>query len=153
MASARPTSSSKSKPKRGARNSRHVRPPLGLIGLDIGPPTKRLRLRAIVPIMLTVLFVALGFAALRTDLVRIRYALVEKMKQEQALLGEQRNLIAKMRARRDPVQLAEKARELGFVRPRQLIDLPSERPRQRAEAPTVLADLGTPAPAAHLDRR
>jgi hypothetical protein len=113
-----------------------------LIGVDVTAPRSRRPGVAVLSTLAAVLVVALGVSALRIELLRIRYALGEAMAQEQQLLEEQRSLTAEMRRLRDPVQLAERARRLGFVRPERLIDLPSPSERIDLGAETVLAARG-----------
>ena len=95
---------------------------------------------------------ALGLAVLRTDLLRMRYALPDILEQEQHLRDEQRSLTARMRQLRDPVHLAERARELGFVRPARLIDLPASESPALADPSTALAAAGAASAPAPLDR-
>lgn len=98
---------------------------LGLIGRDLADRAPTMTPRRVLPILITVLVVALGVAALRTELLRLRYALAEATLEEQRLLDEERALKAQRRRLRDPVHLARRAGELGFVRPEHLIDLPA----------------------------
>jgi hypothetical protein len=121
---------------RGPRNE------MRLIGVDVAAQSGPRRAIGLLSVVAAVLVVALGVSSLRIDLLRIRYALGEAIAEEQRLLEEQRTLTAEMRRLRDPVQLAERARRLGFVRPEELIDLPEARSNDRFESGTVLADLG-----------
>jgi hypothetical protein len=70
------------------------------------------------------LLAALLLAALRVDLIRVRYALGEAMKAEQTLLDERARLIAEVRELRDPRRLAEFAARMGFERPNRVIEVP-----------------------------
>lgn len=101
--------------RRGAR--------LELIGLDVSGRRGRARPWIGWPVIVTALVLALGMAALRVDLIRMRYALAEGLATEQRLLEERRELTAEMRALRDPSGLAKRARALGFVHPEKVIDL------------------------------
>ena len=113
-----------------------------LIGVDVGGGRRHRRAVGVLSTLAAVVAVALGVSALRIDLLRIRYALGEAIAEEQRLLDEQRSLTAEMRRLRDPVQLAERARRLGFVRPEQLIDLPAATAPAVFTSGAVLADLG-----------
>lgn len=116
---------------------------LGLIGLDVAADTPRLDPRKVLPVLIAALAVALCVAALRTELLRVRYALAEATVEEQRLLDEERALKAERRKLRDPVHLARRAEALGFVRPEHLIDLPAAPGAGDAGA---LADAGRPGP-------
>lgn len=70
------------------------------------------------------LLAALSVAALRVDLIRLRYGLARALEQEKSLLEERRNLLATMGGLRDPARLARAAEERGFVRPERIVDLP-----------------------------
>lgn len=134
--------------RRARSEARH----LDLIGLDVAGSSSPLRPRALLPLALATLLVALGVAALRIDLLRIRYALVDTIKEEQRLHGEQRALTARKRQLRDPIQLAGRAHELGFVRPKKLVDLPDDPALSGDSSSTVLADAGASATSTLLDR-
>lgn len=69
--------------------------------------------------------VALGLAmvALRSDMIRMRYALAAAMREERDLLQERRELVAQLRSLRDPARLAGLARGRGFVRPERVLEL------------------------------
>jgi hypothetical protein len=57
-----------------------------------------------------------------------------------------------MRQLRDPVGLAERARELGFVRPERLIDLPDDSALADEEPSGVLASVEALGARPWLDR-
>lgn len=99
---------------------------LDLIGLDVSGRTRHARAWLAWPVIAAALLLALGVAVLRVDLIRMRYALAAGLASEQRLLDEQRQLTAHMRELRDPAELARRARELGFVHPARVIDLPFE---------------------------
>jgi hypothetical protein len=124
----------------------------GLIGLDVGHGRPRLGARRLVPVLALALLVALAVASLRTEMLRLRYALAEASLEENRLLETQRSLTAEKLRLRDPVYLASRAQELGFARPERLIDLPSTAPPSDAPVDTVLASVAAPAPTA-LDQR
>jgi hypothetical protein len=87
------------------------------------------RLRRQLPALLVGgLLAALALAALRVDLIRVRYALGEAMKEEQTLLDERARLIADVRELRDPSRLAELAARMGFERPERVIEAPGSAP-------------------------
>lgn len=69
------------------------------------------------------LVAALVLAALRIDLLRVRYGLAQAVKQEKVLLEERRSLEAERQSLRAPGRLAELAGEAGLVRPRQTLRL------------------------------
>ena len=98
---------------------------LGLIGRDLADRGARISVRRVIPTLVAVLLVALSVAALRIELLKLRYALADATLAEQELLDEERSLTARRRQLRDPVHLARRASELGFVRPVQVIDLPA----------------------------
>ncbi len=123
-------------------NRRPNRNEMRLIGIDVAGRRGTRRTLGLLSVLGAVLVVALGVSSLRIDLLRIRYALGEAIAEEQRLLDEQRSLTAEMRRLRDPVQLAERARSLGFVRPEELIDLPKADAPSRLAPGTVLADRG-----------
>jgi cell division protein FtsL len=79
--------------------------------------------RLLPALLLGALLAALALAALRVDLIRVRYALAEVMREEKVLLEERRRLTADVRALRDPSRLAEIAKRMGFERPARVIEL------------------------------
>jgi hypothetical protein len=104
-----------------------------LVGREAsGSRLRTSRLRRLLPALLVGgLLAALALAALRVDLIRVRYALGEAMREEQALLDERARLIADVRKLRDPSRLAEFASRMGFERPERVIEM-------RASAPPSL---------------
>ena len=66
---------------------------------------------------------ALFLVILRTEVLRLRYALGNAVAEEQRLSEQKRNLTVTMRRLRDPGRLARLARELGFERPEHVIRL------------------------------
>lgn len=118
---------------------------LGLIGRDLAERAPRISARRLLPVLVASLVVALGLAALRLEVLRLRYALGDAALAEQRLVEEERDLIAQHRRLRDPVRLAREAQALGFVRPETLIVLP-EPPAPPATATAFAAasfvDLG-----------
>jgi hypothetical protein len=66
---------------------------------------------------------ALALAALRIDILRVRYALGEAIREEKALVQQQRQQIAVLEGLRNPARLVEVAQRLGFAPPERVIDL------------------------------
>ncbi len=78
---------------------------------------------------------ALALAALRIDILRVRYALGEAIREEKALVQQQRQQIAVLEGLRNPSRLVEVAQRLGFAPPERVIDLrKSSRSPQGREA-------------------
>jgi hypothetical protein len=66
---------------------------------------------------------ALALAALRIDILRVRYALGEAIREEKALIQQQRQETASLEGLRSPSRLVEVAQQLGFAPPQHVIDL------------------------------
>lgn len=119
----------------------------GWIGVDVGPLGQATRSRAVIPLLVLALLVALGVASLRIDLIRTRYAVAETLVLERSLIEEQRKLIVRKRSLRDPAALTALARERGFQpigAVRTLVDPIPALVTGTAHLPTVSA--GPPAP-------
>ena len=103
---------------------------LDLVGRDVTSRGALPRaLRRAVPLAVGIaLLAALAVAALRVDLIRVRYGLADAVRQERALLEERRAMLAEVRALRDPQRLSQLAVEQGFVRPTRIRALPSAPP-------------------------
>ena len=71
------------------------------------------------------LLAGLAVAALRVDLIRVRYGLADAVREEKALLEENRQALARMRTLRDPFRLARLAADRGLARPERIVDLPA----------------------------
>lgn len=101
-----------------------------------------------IPLVVIALGVALAIVALRIDLIRARYAVSAVLAEEEALLEEQRELIVRQRQLRDPVALAVKARERGFVPPAQMLSMPEPAPmgEGRQAVPPGLPGVAAPPP-------
>ncbi len=97
-----------------ARSQPSTRDRNGWIGIDLSGEDRPRRARTLVPLLMLTLITALGIAALRIDLIRTRYAVAAATERENALIEEQRALIAHKRQLRDPVTLAVEARKRGF---------------------------------------
>ncbi|MEE2679154.1 MAG: hypothetical protein VX546_11300 [Myxococcota bacterium] len=99
---------------------------LDLVGRDLGRTerTPRPARRRVTLLFTVAMAAALAVAALRIDLIRIRYGLAKAVHTEKALLQERREIVARVRALRDPVRLSELARRQGFVRPSHIQAIP-----------------------------
>jgi hypothetical protein len=84
------------------------------IGVDFAGQDGSRSARKLLPLLVLALVTALGIAALRIDLIRIRYAMASAVNEETALREEQRNLIVRRRQLRDPTLLDIQARARGF---------------------------------------
>ena len=106
-------------PDRGARRGRRNR--RNLVGRDLArvrtAPRSRRRLLAI--LLTGALLAGFSLAALRIDILRLRYALA----QQQALVEEHRVATARLETLRDPARLAALADERGLSRPQRVIEL------------------------------
>lgn len=121
------TASSWSERPQSDRDSKHTdsaQPDASWIGVDVSTTRSRQVSPALIPLLVIALVVSLAIAALRIDLIRARYAMSAVLAQEEALLEERRKLVVRRRQLRDPVELAMKARERGFVAPAHMISLP-----------------------------
>jgi len=92
----------------------------GWIGVDFARFTTAPRSRTWLPLLVLALAVALAIAALRIDLIRTRYALMDTMKQEQMLIEAHRALIVDKLRLRDPALLATLAEARGY-RPAEVV--------------------------------
>ena len=90
------------------------------IGVDFSKFAMAPKSRTWLPLLVLALSVALGISALRIDLIRTRYALMDTMKQEQALIEKQHALIVDKLTLRDPSILAALAERRGY-RPAEVI--------------------------------
>ena len=111
---------------------------LDLVGRDVARTSAMPRaIRRLAPAAIAVaIVVALGVAALRVDLIRVRYGLADAVSQERALLEERRVVLAEVGALREPSRLATLAQERGFVRPDRVRTLDPIQPGS-ATAPSV----------------
>jgi hypothetical protein len=82
------------------------------------------RLRVHPALLAVALVAALALAALRVDLIRVRYGLADAVAQEKALLEQRRETLARVRTLRDPARLATLAKDYGLTRPDRIIELP-----------------------------
>jgi hypothetical protein len=97
-----------------------------LVGRDVsGRRSASRSLSRVLPALLAgVVLAALGLAALRVDLIRVRYGLGQAMREEKLLLEHERALRARLGSLRDPIRLAQLAPRHGLARPARVIDLP-----------------------------
>lgn len=98
-----------------------------LVGRDFARvrASGRLSARRIVSLVGIAFACALALAALRIDILRVRYALGEAIREEKALVQQQRQQIAVLEGLRNPSRLVEAAQRLGFAPPERVIDLRS----------------------------
>ena len=71
------------------------------------------------------LLAGLAVAALRVDLIRVRYGLADAVHEEKALLEKKRQALARVLTLRDPLRLARLAADRGLARPERIVDLPA----------------------------
>ena len=107
------------------------------IGFDFSGVTDPSRAKWLVPLLLVAVVTALGVAALRIDLIRIRYAMAASVESENSLIEERRALIAHKRQLRDPTVLAVEARERGFRSPAHIFSIVD--PKSRVSRPPAVA--------------
>jgi hypothetical protein len=73
--------------------------------------------------LLAILLAALALAALRIDIIRMRYRMTEAIHERADLLEEHRVLTAHVRSLRDPSRLARLARDRDLAWPEQVIEI------------------------------
>jgi cell division protein FtsL len=96
-----------------------------LVGIDVAHGRLRSRPTLFLPLLIAILVAALFLVGLRSELTAMRYAIPEALAQEEQLRAEKRALTVEMRRLRDPSLLAARAREMGFVHPEQIVELPA----------------------------
>lgn len=94
---------------------------------------RKLNLRPSLSLLTFVVVAALGLVMLRSDVLRIRYALSETMAEERKLLEQQRDYTVKVRTLRAPGQLVRLAQDRGFARPERIIYLEDSAPVRHEE--------------------
>lgn len=94
------------------------------IGIDVSKQTVRPAPRGLYSLFALGMLLALGVAALRIDLIRTRYAVSAVLEREADLMEQHRQLTARRRQLRDPVELAVQARERGFRPPAHVVSVP-----------------------------
>ncbi|HKA14263.1 MAG TPA: hypothetical protein VKH41_04535 [Myxococcota bacterium] len=99
--------------------------PGDLVGRDFARvrATGRLSTRRIASLVGVAFACALALAALRIDILRVRYALGEAIREEKALVQQQRQQTAALEGLRHPSRLVEFAQRSGFAPPERVIDL------------------------------
>ena len=116
------------------RTRRPARARADLVGRDFAQPRARgPAWPATLPALLVgVLLAALAIAALRVDLIRVRYGLGQAMREEKELLEQDRTLRARVGSLRDPIRLAHLAPRYGLARPVRVLELsPGPAPDRR----------------------
>ena len=105
---------------------RPTRARVDLVGRDLAQRrAPRPALSRVLPALLAgVVFAGLALAALRVELIRVRYGLGQAMREEKALLEQGRALRARVGSLRDPIRLARLAPRYGLARPVRVFDLP-----------------------------
>jgi hypothetical protein len=109
--------------------------PVDLVGRDFARVRQmraRLRVREILWVLGTAFACALALAALRIDILRVRYALGEAIREEKALVQRQRQQTAALEALRHPSRLVDVARERGFAPPERVVELQASRSEPQA---------------------
>jgi hypothetical protein len=108
------------------RTRRPARARVDLVGHDFAQPRSAGRAwRGALPALLAgVLLAALALAALRVDLIRVRYGLGQAMQQEKELLERDRALRARVGSLRDPIRLARLAPRYKLARPARVLEIP-----------------------------
>lgn len=101
-----------------------------LVGRDFGRPRRTARRASRsrsgwLPVLAACLVAALGLAALRVHVLRLRYELGEIVREETQLLERQRAATVAVRELRDPRRLRRLADELGLGPPERVITLPA----------------------------
>ncbi len=98
---------------------------LSLIGRDLARDQGRsgIPTRVVVLVMIITALAGLGIVGVRSDVMRIRYALSEAMAEEKLLRVEHNESTVEMRRLRSPARLSSLAQELGFRRPEKIVDL------------------------------
>lgn len=97
-----------------------------LVGRDFArsrPLGSTLRAGALGWLVVVACVCALGLAALRIDILRMRYALGDAVQEERSLALERGRRTAQVESLRDPTRLAELARQRGFGRPERVLEL------------------------------
>jgi hypothetical protein len=108
------------------RARRPARARVDLVGRDFAPlrSSGGAWRRALPALLAGVLLAALALAALRVDLIRVRYGLGQAMQEEKELLERDRTLRAQVGSLRDPIRLARLAPRYGLDRPARVLEIP-----------------------------
>ena len=110
-----------------ANARRPARSRVDLVGRDFVRPrsTAPSLSRALPALLAAVVLAALALAALRVDLIRVRYGLGAALREEKALLEQERALRAQLGSLRDPIRLARLAPRYQLERTTRVLDLPA----------------------------
>ncbi len=95
-----------------------------LVGVDLSRSSRRRTRGAILPWIISAILAALFIVGLRIDLIRMGYASIAALEQEQVLRQQERALTVEMRLLRNHTRLAAEASQRGFEQPSSVIDLP-----------------------------
>ena len=95
------------------------------IGRDVSSAFRgrRRSLRSNIPMVIAVLGVGLAIVVLRSDVLRLRFALSGALQEAQRLVIEERELTVERRRLRNPSELVARARDGGFIAPVRIINL------------------------------
>ncbi len=74
----------------------------------------------------TIVLLALGFSALRGEIIDLRYRAAEVVREERALEARRRELALRVGELRDPFHLAKLAERRGFARPERVVHLEAQ---------------------------
>ena len=107
---------------------------LDLIGVDMASEYRVPRNQTIVPAIAAVVIAALILVGLRIDVMRMRYASAQAVVLEQQLRDEKSRITVSLLRMREPKLLSERAEQLGFATPDQVINLSA---RSKPETPPV----------------
>ena len=88
--------------------------------------TAATRRRRVAPLVAGALLAALALAAVRTEVIRLRYDLADAVAEEKALLEQQRALTFEVRALRNPVRLTQLAERMGLAQPARVLEIPDQ---------------------------
>jgi hypothetical protein len=110
-----------------SRRTAPARPRIDLVGRDFVQRRAALPSlsRALAALLVAIVLAALALAALRVDLIRVRYGLGVAMREEKALLEQERVLRARLGSLRDPIRLARLAPRYGLERTTRVLILPA----------------------------
>ncbi len=100
---------------------------LDWIGRDFSHSRKpsAARRRGVAPLVAGALLAALALAAVRIEVIRLRYDLANAVTQEKALLEQQRVLTFEVRGLRNPVRLTKLAERMGLAQPARVVEIPN----------------------------
>ncbi len=101
---------------------------LDWIGRDLSRRHRRMHRerRRVAPLVVGALLAALTLAAVRIEVIRLRYDLADAVSEEKALLEQHRALTFEVRALRNPIRLSEFAERMGLGQPARVVEIPTE---------------------------